>query len=459
MRTNQFVSLPKVHNGATARLETPLQQLERAVLSCLLWEKSFYESGEDIVKRITDLCTKVKPEELALLIKKAKKDYMLRHIPLVLTLELMKTDYAKKANVIRDVCTRPDQMCELLSLYWKDGKKMLPKQMRRGFSWAFDRFDEYTLGKWNRDNPIKLRDIAFLAHIKPRPCNGALYANLVNKSHYPTCTKSSNFPVVETYALGEFEGLKTPDTWEVALSSGADKKSTWERLLNEKKLGVMAALMNAKAISELGIDKGLFATALDNNRRQLPFMYIRAAKAAPRYEDIIEKSMLEAVSKEEKLKGKTLVLVDVSGSMDAVISAKSETTRADIGAGFAMLLKEVCEHADIGSFSNTFVEVRSRRGFALRDAIMTSQGHGGTSIGASLIKALSVFLINFDRLIIITDEQSGDAIPTLYIPHKYMINIGTDKHGIALDKGWVKISGFSETSIRYICELEKTKNE
>jgi len=29
----------------------------------------------------------------------------------------------------------------------------------------------------------------------------------------------------------------TPDTWEVALSAGTDKREAWERLLREQKLG------------------------------------------------------------------------------------------------------------------------------------------------------------------------------------------------------------------------------
>lgn len=43
------------HTGAPAKHITVEQELRRSLMSCLLWEKSFYESGEDIAARISRL--------------------------------------------------------------------------------------------------------------------------------------------------------------------------------------------------------------------------------------------------------------------------------------------------------------------------------------------------------------------------------------------------------------------
>src|SRR3990167_7195018 len=52
----------KTHEGAQASRTTPEQQLRRSVAACLLWEDSFYESGEDIAKRIASLIPLCPPE-------------------------------------------------------------------------------------------------------------------------------------------------------------------------------------------------------------------------------------------------------------------------------------------------------------------------------------------------------------------------------------------------------------
>ena len=54
--------------------------------------------------------------------------------------------------------------------------------------------------------------------------------------------------------------LATPDTWEAALSSGADKREAWERLLREEKLGALALLRNLRNMRDVGVNYLLSAT-------------------------------------------------------------------------------------------------------------------------------------------------------------------------------------------------------
>lgn len=46
---------PKTHGGATASRMPPTAELRRAVMSCLLWEDQFYETGVLIAERINDI--------------------------------------------------------------------------------------------------------------------------------------------------------------------------------------------------------------------------------------------------------------------------------------------------------------------------------------------------------------------------------------------------------------------
>jgi len=54
--------------------------------------------------------------------------------------------------------------------------------------------------------------------------------------------------------------------------------------------------------------------------RVLPFRFIAAARYAPQWEEELERAMFACVAGKEKLKGKTVLLVDTPGSMTAQLS-------------------------------------------------------------------------------------------------------------------------------------------
>jgi Mg-chelatase subunit ChlD len=346
----------------------------------------------------------------------------------------------------------------------------LSGQVKKGLAAAFPKFDEYQLAKYDRGGPIKLRDVLFLCHAKPRDtAQEAVWKRLI------------------------WGRLTTPDTWEVALSAvggdgasaqGADKRGAWERLLREQKLGALALLRNLRNMRDAGVDETLVLAALRemNTARVFPFRFLAAARHAPHWEEALEQAMLKSVATQEKLPGKTIVLVDVSGSMTAPLSRRSEMLRTDAAYGLAVLLREIGEKVSVFSFSNDLVEVPARRGFALRDAIDASQQHGATYLG----KAVEKLNQNekYDRLIVITDEQAHDTVPA---PdgmggHRsrgdgrprqpalsgvegsggpglsgrstgYVINVASYKNGVGYGK-WTHIDGWSESVIEYIRALE-----
>jgi hypothetical protein len=143
-----------------------------------------------------------------------------------------------------------------------------------------------------------------------------------------------------------------------------------------------------------------------------------------------------------------VLLVDVSGSMDAPLSRKSEMRRNDAAYGLAVLLREIAEDVDVYSFSEKLVYVPKRRGFALRDAIDKSQTHGGTYLG----RALEQVPGSYDRVVVITDEQTADRVPN---PKGagYVINVASYKNGVGYGK-WTHIDGWSEQVIEYIRAVE-----
>lgn len=433
MKTNTKTrsTLIKTHEGAPAKRVNAELQLRRSVLACLLWENTFYENGISIADRIATLISEVKPEKVAALAVEARGKMKLRHIPLWIT-RVMATLPKHKPFVawtLSTVIQRADELSEFVALYWMNGKQPLSAQVKKGLAKAFTKFNAYQLAKYNRDGDVKLRDVLFLCHAKPE-----------------------NDEQAETWRQLIDGTLPIPNTWENRLSAGEDKKVVWEAMLKENELGALALLRNLRNMTSANVDEKLIFSALEKMKveRVLPFRFISAAKYAPQWESHLEKAMLKCLEGRSKLEGKTVLLIDVSGSMDASISDKSDLMRFDAANGLAILARELCESVAVYSFSNNLVRVPDRRGFALRDSISNSQSHSSTYLGRA------VATINeketYDRLIVLTDEQSHDAVPNAKAKG-YLINVSADKNGIGYG-AWTHIDGWSEAVFDYIIETE-----
>jgi len=425
---------PRTHEGAPARNISIELQLRRSVMACLLWEDQFYEDGVEIAGRIQSLVPKVNAKTVAALAVEARGKMKLRHAPLLLVREMarLKTHRELVAQTLAQVIQRADELAEFVAIYWKDGKSPLSAQAKKGLALAFQKFDEYQLAKYDRNGPIRLRDVLFLCHAKPRDAEqAALWKRLIE---------------------GE---LQTPDTWEVALSSGADKREAWERSLRERQLGALALLRNLRNMKQVGVDESLVLDALNSMKtgRVLPFRFLAAARYAPQWEEALERAMLSSLNGQKKLPGRTVLLVDVSGSMTAPLSRRSEMLRTDAAYGLAVLLREICEKAIVFTFSNDLVEVPPRRGFALRDALDASQPHSATYLGRALEKIRE----KYDRIIVITDEQAHDRVPGPR-GRGYVINVASYNNGVGYGP-WTHIDGWSESVVEYIRGLEQIPQE
>lgn len=438
-RINRKMTGPRTYEGGPADHITAEQELRRSVLSCLLWEPTFYESGVDTAGRIFQLVQQVDTDKVCNLAEEARHEMRLRHVPLLLVVALARKHKGQESSMIRDlvprVIRRPDEMCELLAIYWAiNGQEApLPNAVKRGLADVFPSFSAYQLAKYNRKRQVTLTDVMFLCHPKPEgPEQAAIWQKLID------------------------DELEPPDTWEVALSKGEDKKETFERLLREEKLGDMATIMNLRNMVEAGVDLNLIRERLEGGLPWvLPYRFLTAARMVPDLEPELDRAMLAALEEEEPLEGRTVILVDVSGSMSSLLSANGVTTARDAACGLAVHLAEVCEEVRVRTFSTRCVTVPPRRGIALRDAILDSQPHRATYLGEAL-KGLK----EADRLVVVTDEQSHDRVPTeLPFDKLYLINVRPYGRGVSYGDLWVHIDGFSEQTVRFIRGYEKLQTE
>lgn len=427
----------KTHEGAAAKRIDAMAQLRRSVCSTFLWEKQFYEDGEDIAERVGRLAQDVDLEQLAALAIELRTDAKLRHMPLLLAAAMARkgggNDVVK--NTIHHIIQRPDEMGELLAIHARlNGvgpdmlKGVVPAQMRKGIARAFTKFDAYQLGKYNRKTAITLKDVLCLTHPIPKDdAQSALWRQLLDGT------------------------LPAPDTWEVGLSAGGDKSEVFTRLLKEGKLGYLALLRNLRNMVAADVDLDLVKEAIlarQGAHNVLPFRYVAAARACPQLEPVLDQALSEAILDMRPFEGRTLILVDVSYSMTHKLSFQSDLTRMDAAATLASVF-----HGDrrVVTFSNRHVEVPPRNGMAGVDAIIKSQIHSGTKLGEAVQWANTQ---KHDRLIVITDEQVQGTVPNPVCDKAYMINVASYQNGVGYGR-WTHIDGFSENVLRFIQEREK----
>ena len=439
VNTAERIQHPRTHEGAIGPRLTAEQQLQRSVLACLLWEDQFYEDGESIADRIDELARKCPANAVAALAVAARNEQHLRHVPLLLLSILADTQSGTSlvSDTIPQVVKRADELGELLAVYAKtkgaspsDIKPILTNQLKRGIAKAFRNFDAYQLAKYDRDNAaIRLRDVMFLCHPKPKDEEQAeVWRQLID---------------------GE---LKSPDTWEVALSGGADKKATFERMIREKRLGYMALLRNLRSMMEAGVDRALMADAIQARRgarRVLPFRFVSAARACPDMEVALDGALCAELAERPQWPGKTAVLVDVSGSMMAGLSERSRMNRMDAACALAALIPA---ETVVFSFSGGTVRVPPRKGMALIDAIQNSQSHGWTDLGSAVEHVNT--LPGIDRLVVVTDEQSHSNVPAPAAPIAWMINLASYRNGVGIEGKWRRVNGWSDNVLRYIARSE-----
>ena len=409
---------------------TPEQELRRAVMACLLWEDQFYESGISIAERISALAQQVPASTLAALAVEARGEFKLRHVPLLLCAELTKKGGRLTGDTIAEVIQRPDEITELLAIYWRNGKRPLSKQIKLGLARAFNKFDEYQFAKYNRDAAVKLRDAMFLVHPRPKDADQeALFKRIAEDT------------------------LATPDTWEVGLSGGGDKREVFTRLITEGRLGYLALLRNLRNMEQAGVDTALIRSAIlarkGGAQRVLPFRYLMAAKMAPQFERELDIAAQAAIADLPEFPDETLLLVDVSGSMTATVSGKSQVTRMDAGAMLGALVRG---NVRCFAFGTAVAEVPHRLGMAGVDVFKSPCVGHGTNIAGAIDFAQAKYP-NANRIIVVTDMQSHDDVGEPRQKFAYMINVASYQNGVGYGH-WTHIDGFSEATLRYIREIE-----
>lgn len=401
-------------------------------------EDTFYETASDRQRRITDLVGQVYEDAdwIEGLVGWLRESAGLRSIPSVIAVEavharLANGQHGRNREIIRAAIGRLDESADLLA-FWisRFGNRNIPSAVKRGIADSLnDKLNESSFLKWRgraSNGTVSLRDVLNITRSKPKNQKQSDLYKAVIESAYGRTINDENLPVIR--ARREFLALSTDQQIQALSGSNADKvindarltheviagaigkipASVWENLVPN--MGFTALRMNLRRISQSNvsiktIDK-INAILRDeevvSKSKTMPVQFLSAYKNAPLdFSASLQRGANGVLQNVPELTGRTLILVDNSGSMGALMSSKSTMTLSDTANIFAVALGLKLKKADIVSF-NGYTERVKLKSKDLLVAVTEMPRAGGFT---DTFNAIQTSYKKHDRIILLTDEQ------------------------------------------------------
>ena len=158
------------HQHSQARQVSPELRLRALIVAFRGWEHLSRAEGAEIARQIAELVPKIPAEKVAALAIEGREQMKRRDAALLLIREMARHKMQRHlvADTLVRVIQRADDLPEFIAIYWRDGRVPLSSQVKKGLAAAFVKFDENQLAQCGRRACIKLRDVLFLCHAKPR---------------------------------------------------------------------------------------------------------------------------------------------------------------------------------------------------------------------------------------------------------------------------------------------------
>ncbi|MEU0834287.1 TROVE domain-containing protein [Streptomyces sp. NPDC005969] len=409
-------------------------------------QQTFYENAEQRDNRFAELVRILAvgdPEWTAGLLGWLRREGGMRTASIVGAAEYVKArldagaeDGPSNRQVVDSVLLRADEPGELLGYWTSRYGRAVPKPVKRGIADAVRRLYHATsLLKYDTASKgYRFGDILNLVHAVPDPekaGQGELFRYALDRRHHPEAAvpPASNriltahralmeLPVEERRAVvtapGGADRLAAAGmTWEALAGwlQGPMDAAAWEAVIPS--MGAMALVRNLRNFDEAGVSDeaaALVAAKISDPAvvaasRQFPFRYLAAYRHAPslRWAYPLEQALGHSLAQVPALHGRTLILVDRSGSMWSPLSDRSRLNRADAAAIFGAALALRADEADLVQFGTNSASVAYRKGDSVLKVLDRFDDLGGTNTA----EAVRRHFRKHDRVLIITDEQAS----------------------------------------------------
>ncbi|MGW6307586.1 TROVE domain-containing protein [Streptomyces niveus] len=491
----------RTHQGGVGHLRDAKSELFLLAVANFVSQRTFYESGDDRDDRFASLVRQLAVEEpswTAALLSWLRRDGNMRTAAIVGAAEYVKARLEKgvetgpsNRQVIDSVLLRADEPGEMLGYWTSRYGRAIPKPVKRGTADAVRRlYSGKSLLKYDTASKgYRFGDILNLVHASPDPAKawqGELFRYALDRRHHPDSAvpPASNrtlvahrelmeLPVAERRAAitapGAAERLAAAGmTWEALAGwlQGPMDAGAWEAVIPS--MGPMALLRNLRNFDEAGVSDAVAAGVADRlsdpavvaRSRQFPFRYLAAYQHAPslRWSYPLERALGHSLANVPALPGRTLILVDRSGSMWSPLSDRSQLNRADAAAIFGTAVAMRAADADLVEFGTSSGKVKYRRG----ESVLKVLGRFGDLGGTDTSAAVRAHYRGHDRVLIVTDEQasySGFRDPTRQVPERvpvYTWNLAGYRsgHGPSGTRYRHTFGGLSDAAFRLVPLLE-----
>lgn len=426
------------------------------LLGCqnMVREDTFYEDAttrDDRFRALVREVTAADPAWMRGFIPYLRRTMQMRSAAVVAAAEYAAAGGEGARSVIRATLDRADEPAELLAYWFQTNGRRLPQAVKRGVADAVRRlYTEKAALKYDGlSRAWRMGDVIELVHPKPSSeAQSALFKHLLDQRHH-----------------GDGALTLEGQTWERANPSTA---AEWEALIPT--MGYMALLRNLRNFDERGISDeaaAQVAARLANpdevaRSRQFPIRFYSAYKAVNtlRWAQPLEQAVNHSLAQVPSLPGRTLVLIDVSGSMFGRMSGRSEVQRWEIAALFGFALALRAASADVYAFSYAVAraDVADARTFSVLRAVeQTRSLVGGTT---QTWRSVEQTFAGHDRIVILTDEQAHDSQPRNYGVPIYTFNLAGYRVSHYLSSGQdgrYTFGGLTDNAFRLLSILESCK--
>lgn len=371
-------------------------KLVTMVLTTFFNEAKYYGDNSNELVELAQKVAEYDPRFVSNLAIYARKEMHLRSVSHVLTSIVAHTVESKPfiRETVEGVVERADDITEILACYISMYGKPVPNGLKKGLNDAMKRFNAFAFSKYNGGNKaIKFRDVLRICHPKAD-------------------TDKQN----QTFKMILDDTLPIAKRWETELSARGNTKEVWEELIGENRIGYMAALRNLRNMLNVGpsnIQK-IYDKLSDKEEvlksKQLPFRFLSAYKNLPpkatsKVRDVLEDACEYSIENLPKIPGKTIIAIDVSGSMMSGVSKKSSTTCGEIAILLGLMASKLCEEYIVYLFENNLKLMNvSHRSGILQTACDYNILGGGTDLTLPLRKMINDS-IYADRLIMLSDNE------------------------------------------------------
>lgn len=495
------------HEGAPGFERKAKGELFLLAVTNMVGESTFYESGKARDERFVELIHKVTakdPAWVASFVPYLRDTLNMRTASIVMAAEYVKAGGPNGRKVIASALLRAEEPSVLLGYWMQFYGKRFPQPVKRGIADAVQRlYDERSVIKWDSDTLTpRFGDVIELTHAKGQtPWQHNLFKFALDKRHNREDLERNlegletirNYralmalPVEERRPLidaaaesGDFSKFKGAGlTWENLsgwLQGPMDAKA-WEAIIPE--MGYMALLRNLRNFDDAKISAeartAVIAKLTDpeevKKSRQLPLRFLSAYKnvEGAHWTEPLETAVDLTLANIPALPGKTLVMVDVSGSMDSAFSSGGGDRRRASGTAkyplrweaaalFGAALAVRAEKADLVAFESDSRVVDFRHGGSILKTVerFSRFSHGGTNTWQAFNKHFK----DHDRTVIVTDEQAHYGVPKETGKALYIFNVAGYKEGMTASGGKTyTFGGLTDHGFAAIQQLEAFRDE